>query len=87
MAPRKRTVDAAGALETEMATDTMVEEGFVDLTDEQLAEQIDGYADLPQSVKNELALGRRSSWEQEKRIAALFALEAPAEEPAPAEAQ
>jgi hypothetical protein len=78
MAPRRKTADAVETTETEM----VAEEGFVDLTDEELAAQIEGYADLPQSVKNELAFGRRASWETQQRIAALAALEAPAEEPA-----
>jgi hypothetical protein len=68
-----------------MIAEAEAEVGFVDLTDDELAAQIDGYADLPQSVKNEMAYGRRASWEMAQRLAAAAALDAAAE--AAAEAQ
>lgn len=63
MPPRKKSNPVVTEQEVEMAADE-----FIDLTEDELAEQIEGYADIPASVRAEMALGRRASWEQQRRI-------------------
>jgi hypothetical protein len=64
----------------EQEAEAMADE-FVDLTEDELAAQIEGYADIPASVRAEMALGRRASWEQQRRIEAADAPAEPDGEP------